>query len=109
MGFLMSSQVQAQAQSQSQSQKSIINKLQKRLEMIRDLASSVSNPAVARAELSAIMADPATYSAAILNVHLHQTLNEIVNIVNKKALERQDEIARQRQQQVRTPTPVYSP
>jgi hypothetical protein len=105
MGILMSSQVQAQVQNQSQ--KDAINKLQKRLEMIRDLASSVSNPAVVRAELSAIMADPATYSAAILNVHLHQTLNEIMNIVNKKALERQEEIVRQRQQ-VRTPTPVYS-
>jgi len=101
----MSSQVQTQVQNQSQ--KDAINKLQKRLEMIRDLASSVSNPAVVRAELSAIMADPATYSAAILNVHLHQTLNEIMNIVNKKALERQEEIVRQRQQ-VRTPTPVYS-
>jgi len=102
----MSSQVQAQ--NQSQSQKNII-KLQKRLEMIRDLASSVSNPAVARAELSAIMADPTTYSAAILNIHLHQTLNEIVAIMNKKALERQEEIARQRQQQIRTPTPVHTP
>ena len=80
----MSSQVQTQVQNQSQ--KDAINKLQKRLEMIRDLASSVSNPAVVRAELSAIMADPATYSAAILNVHLHQTLNEIMNIMNKKAL-----------------------
>jgi hypothetical protein len=105
MGFLMSSQVQAQVQNQSQ--KDAINKLQKRLEMIRDLASSVSNPAVVRAELSAIMADPATYSAAILNVHLHQTLNEIVAIMNKKALDREEEIVRQRQQ-VRTPTPVYS-
>jgi hypothetical protein len=106
MGILMSSQVQAQVQNQSQ--KDAINKLQKRLEMIRDLASSVSNPAVVRAELSTIMADPATYSAAILNVHLHQTLNEIVAIMNKKALDREEEIVRQRQQQVRTPTTAYS-
>lgn len=76
-----------------------VRNIEQRLSRVRDLAISLSNPSAARAELGAILGDPSSYAAVMINHHLHNMLMEITGIISRKTMEREamlEEMGRRR-------------